>query len=465
MFRWFTSTFTGCVLIICAAASLEGQEAKSKIPATGLADPDLASFDEMMLKFVDENLVPGAALAVAKDGKLVYVRGFGYADTLAGLPVEPAMRFRIASISKPITAALILRLVELGLLKLEDNPFEILKIALPAGADPQLKKVTINQLLHHTAGWDRDKSFDPMFRPIVIAEDQNTKPPAGPMDIIHYMTKKKLDFEPGQRYAYSNFGFCILGRVIEKVTGQTYGAAVQKHVFQPLGVKHTELGHTLTTATNEVKYYDEKKRTGKAVMGPNLGKQVPLPYGAWYLEAMDSHGGWISSAPDLVRFASAFDQPEKCKIMTAASIKTMFARPAGLAGHDKEGKAKDVYYGCGWQVRTLGRDDRINTWHTGSLDGTSTILVRRSDGLCWAVLFNTRGNTKGQILSGLIDPLVHRAADKVKHWPERNLFEKEKGADRATRNSSYAPLDRVIYGPTRTQPAFHLPQQFRGTPV
>jgi N-acyl-D-amino-acid deacylase len=339
-----------------------------------------------------------------------------------GLPVEPGMRFRIASISKPITAALILRLVELGLLKLDDNPFVVLGITLSADSDARLKKITIRHLLHHTAGWDRAVSFDPMFRPILIANDQKVQPPAKPMDVIHYMTKQKLDFDPGARYAYSNFGYCILGRVAEKLTGQAYGAAVQKHVFDPIGIKHTQLGHTLTTAKDEVKYYDEKQRTGKAVLGPNLGKPVPMPYGAWYLEAMDSHGGWISSAPDLVRFASAFDKPNESKLLKAASIRTMFARPDGLAGHDKEGKAKDVFYGCGWQVRTLGRDDRMNTWHSGSLDGTSTILVRRAEGLCWAVLFNSRSSPNGKVLSGAIDPLVHQAADKVKRWPKRDLF-------------------------------------------
>jgi CubicO group peptidase (beta-lactamase class C family) len=390
-----------------------------KIPVTGLADKDLASFDDMMLKFMHDNEVPGASLAAAKDGKLVYARGFGHADRQLGLPVQPGMRFRIASISKPITAAAILRLIELGLLKLDDHVFTLLKIALPANADLRLKKITIKHLLQHTAGFDPERAFDPMFRPLVIAKDQNVKPPAKPMDIIHYMAKQKLDFDPGERYAYSNFGYCLLGRVIERITGQSYEAAVQKHVFDSIGVKHTQLGHTLTAAKDEVHYFDQKNRTASAIMGPNFGKPVPLPYGAWNLEAMDAHGGWISTAPDLVRFAAAFDHPEQCKILKAASIKTMFARPAGLAGHTKEGKPLDVYYGCGWQVRTLGRDDRINTWHNGALDGTETILARRSDGLCWAVLFNTRRG-----LIGRIDPLVHQAADKVKRWPNRNLFDK-----------------------------------------
>jgi N-acyl-D-amino-acid deacylase len=411
-----------CLSGLGAATTASIQE--KNIPVTGTDDPALASFDELMLKFMREQQVPGAALAVAKDNRLVYARGFGQANTELGLPVQPGSRFRIASISKPITAAMILRLIELGLLRMDDHVFTVLKIAVPADADPRVKTITIGQLLHHTAGYDRDKSFDPMFRPVVIAQDQMAKPPAKPMDIIHYMMKHKLDFDPGERYAYSNFGYCLLGRVIEKVTGETYGAAVHQHILNPLGMKNTQLGHTLTTANGEVHYYDEKNRTRNAIMGPDFGKPVPLPYGAWYLEAMDSHGGWISTASDLVRFGAAFNDPQKCKILKPPSIKTMFARPDGLAGHDKAGKDKDVYYGCGWQVRVVDREGRINTWHTGSLDGTGTILVRRHDGLTWAVLFNSRNNAKGVSLTNLIDPLVHQAADKVKTWPKGDLFGK-----------------------------------------
>ncbi|MBI1831355.1 MAG: beta-lactamase family protein [Planctomycetes bacterium] len=391
----------------------QGLAQDKKIPVSGVANPDLAPFDEMMLVFLRDNQVPGASLAVAKDGRLVYARGFGYADEERTLGVQPTMRFRIASISKPITGAMILRLVELGLVKLDDHAFEYLQIALPAGADARLKKITLRHLLHHSAGFDRGKSFDPMFRPIVIAKDQNTQPPAKPIDIIRYMTKQKLDFDPGTRYAYSNFGYCVLGRVIENATGQSYEAAAQKHLFDPIGVKRTQLGRTLFAAKDEVHYFDAKDRKGLAVMGPSAGKLVPLPYGAWHLEAMDSHGGWISTAPDLVRFGSAFDDPQKCKILKPASIKTMFAPPSGVKGL---GKDPNVSYGCGWNVRRVG-DDKLNTWHMGALDGTATLLVRRHDGLTWAVLFNARRNAKGEYLGNLIDPLVHQAADRVKNWP------------------------------------------------
>ena len=138
-----------------------------------------------------------------------------------------------------------------------------------------------------------------------------------------------------------------------------------------------------------------------------------LPYGVWSLEAMDSHGGWVSTAADLVRFASAV---ERGQLLGPKSMATMFARPAGEAGFNKKGKEKPTYYGCGWSVRPTGKGT-MNAWHNGLLDGTSTLLVNRGgDKLTWAVLFNGTA-PKGAKAADLIDPLVHVAADAVKDWP------------------------------------------------
>ena len=150
---------------------------------------------------------------------------------------------------------------------------------------------------------------------------------------------------------------------------------------------------------------------------------MPLPYGAWYLEAMDAHGGWISigarSGPLRVGVRSA----GKCKILKAASIKTMFARPDGLAGHDQGRQAERRILRLRLAGAPVGDGSKMNTWHNGALDGTATLLVRRPDGLCWAVLFNARKTAANTELSGAIDPLVHQAANKVKRWPKRDLFE------------------------------------------
>ena len=138
---------------------------------------------------------------------------------------------------------------------------------------------------------------------------------------------------------------------------------------------------------------------------------------------MDSHGGWLASAIDLVRFATAFDMPARHTILQPASLAAMFARPAGSVSLEADGQPKPTHYGFGWNVRPIGKDGRANVWHTGSLDGTSTILVRRHDGLSWAVLFNSRNGANGKVLSATIDPLVHQAADRVKTWPTNDLFD------------------------------------------
>ncbi len=372
-------------------------------------------------KVVREHHVPGAALAVARNGKIVYTRGFGYADRDKKELVEPNSLFRIASISKPFTAVAVLQLVQAGKLHLNDKVFHVLDLKVPIPDDPNVKfderwkEVTILDLLQHRGGWDRDKSFDPMFRSPAICEEMKVKPPADQEAIIRYMLRRPLDFNPGERYAYSNFGYCLLGRVVEKVSKKRYETYVKERVLAPLGVERMRQGRTLADerAKGEVMYYDGE---GTAIMGPNIAKPTPEPYGCWCLESMDSHGGWLASAEDLVRFGAAFNRPTQCKILDAKSIQTMFARPSGAAGEDKNGKPADSWYGCGWSVRPVG-NGKENTWHGGSLDGTSTLLVRRSDGLTWAAIFNSREAVNDQEPAGEIDGLLHEAADAVKRWP------------------------------------------------
>src|SRR6185437_14730175 len=284
------------------------------------------SFDREIQKFMAARKVPGGALAVVKDNRLVYTRGYGWADRENKISVKPTSLFRIASISKPFTAVAVLKLIEEGKLGLDARVWDVLGLEswIPDGkkADERWKGIATRHLLPHTGGWDRDKSFDPMFRPREIAKSLGVSSPPGPRDVIRYMLGQPLDFDPGARYAYSNFGYCILGRVIEKITGLAYGEFVQKNVLSPIGIIRMRLGASLEDkrADGEVRYYTPGDEMAESVFGDHSEK-VRWPYGGFCLEAMDAHGGWIASAVDLARFAAALHDSEHSLLLKPETIR------------------------------------------------------------------------------------------------------------------------------------------------
>ncbi|MDY3562521.1 beta-lactamase family protein [Gemmata sp. JC673] len=413
------------------AVGLQAFAEPPPVPTTGAENANLEPFDQLFQSFLARHKLAGAAVAVARGGKLVYARGFGFADAEQKTPVAPDARFRIASVSKPITAVAVLMLAEQGKLKLDDAVLKYIKLK-PAPAsgvelDERWQKVTVRQCLRHTGGWDRDREggFDPISVPGRIRRALQLDGPPTPDDIVRYMMGQPLDFDPGARFAYSNLGYLVLGRVLEAVTGQRYEPWVKKHVFGPLGATAPALARGLpeNRSKAEVSYHDAKGRKAACLYPPRVGRQVPLPDGAMNVEAFEAHGGWVASAVDLVRFAAAFDGGRASPLLSDASVRDMWARPDGAAGFGSDKKPREVYYGCGWNVRPVG-DGKLNAWHDGWIPGTNTLLVRRWDGLSWAVLFNTDSTPGGDAPSGLIDAPVHRAAGKVQKWPNGDLFEK-----------------------------------------
>ncbi len=417
--RWSTTLLP---VLFFAGVGL-AQSAPSKIPVTGEPQPRLAKLDALMSSFMARNAIPGGVLAVSYKGRWVYDRGFGFADVAKKRGTKPSALFRIASVSKPFTAVAVLQLVERGKLELDDKVFDLLNPE-PVGdveVDPRFRKVTILHLLQHRGGWNRDTEFDPMFRSHVIAAEVGRKGPAESSDVIRYMAGRPLQFEPGEYYCYSNFGYCLLGRVIEKVTGKKYAAFVRQSVLQPLGIRRMYIGATRAEKRreDEVLYYGREWRKARSVFAPEKGLTVPWEYGGFYLEAMDSHGAWLASARDLLRLAKDFDDPKKSKLLKPETIAMMFARPPGFAGTDEKGAPRPVFYACGWMVtpKTQG--------HGGSLPGTTSKLVRRNDGIHWAVLFNSRLDAKGKrIHPDHFQAELRPVLDAIKSWPDTNLFER-----------------------------------------
>jgi len=330
-------------------------------------ESESAAIAEIARKLMEKHNAPGLSVAVARHGEMVYQQGFGFADKAAGERVTTESRFRIASISKPITSVAIFTLIEQGKLRLDDLIFGkqgILKFDYGETYPERVTKITLHHLLTHTCGgWENDGS-DPMFH----------QPQWNQRELITWTLREQpLKNEPGTHWAYSNFGFCLLGRVIEKVTGRGYEEFVQKEVLAKCGVTDMRIGgNTLAQrAPGEVVYYGQKG-TGTNPYNMNIAR-------------MDSHGGWIGTPSDLVRFAMHVDGFRTTpNILSASSIKTMTA-----------GTSANPHYACGWNVNSVP-----NWWHGGSLPGTQSIMVRTASGLCWAAFTNT--HAEGLNLDGMM---------------------------------------------------------------
>jgi CubicO group peptidase (beta-lactamase class C family) len=194
-----------------------------------------------------------------------------------------------------------------------------------------------------------------------------------------------LAHPPGERYAYSNFGFCILGRVIEKLTGAPYEQHVCDAILKRCGVTDMRIaGNTLgERAPHEVIYY-------------GAGRENPYDMN---VRRMDSHGGWLATARDLAMFASHMDgHSESRNILEPGSIREMTTASSANAGYAK-----------GWAVNRVP-----NWWHSGSLPGTTSIMVRTASGFCWAALANTREASVDT--GGAMDRMMWDLVRQVKSW-------------------------------------------------
>jgi len=264
---------------------------EARAEPSGSALPGLEVYDELMAALLKKWDVPGAGLAVAHKDKLILVRGYGFANKERSVAVGPASLFRVASLSKTITAVAVLQLVQGGRLELDDKVLPILGDAGPRPdriTDSRVRDITVRHLLQHSGGFDRDRSGDVAFLPRAADAAQRQGGPLPPdcPTILRDTLERTLDFAPGERFAYSNIGYCILGRVVERVTGSPYEAHVREHVLAPAGVTRMQVGRTLQPAEGEVTYYDYRGAKEVKAM-PGLGLRVaPQPYGAFALETM-----------------------------------------------------------------------------------------------------------------------------------------------------------------------------------
>jgi CubicO group peptidase (beta-lactamase class C family) len=357
-----------------------------------LSDDDETFIRQTVTTFMTTHGLPGGSVAITHKGRLVYARGFGVTDPATNVPVSPMHVFRTASLAKPITAVTVFRLIEAGLLQLGDRVFGTgARLGTRFGTTPygpNIDQITLQHLLEHTSGWAGSR--DPMFGHLNLSQ-------AGLID--HMLDNEPLTNAPGAISDYLNFGYLVLGRVIEEVTGTTYEDAVRQRVLQPCGVADMHIaGDTLADRrANEVVY---------------VGQAGANPYG-FRVSRMDAHGGWIASATDLLRFLVRVDGfATKPDILSSASLTTMWTpTTAPLPGGGATGYAK------GWVTNTAG-----NRWHNGDLPGTATNLIRSASGYGWAALFNSRNEAQLDLMRTDLDGLLWTIVGRITDWPAFDLF-------------------------------------------
>lgn len=408
-------------LFLAACGLSHGAEA-AQPPITGDALPGFEAADAAMRILMEKHGSPGGQLAVTYHGRLVLSRGYGIADRETAAPVRPDSLSRIASLSKLLTAVAVLTLVEDGKLDLDARAFALLPDLTPATKkkpDPRLADITVRQLLQHTGGWDRAVSGDPMFKPALIASATGTTAPPNVETIVRYMLTEPLDTAPGTHYAYSNFGYAVLGRIVEKISGRPYADYVRTRIFAPLGITRAFLGRTAWDRRDPAELHYSEVPGAKTVRSvfPDISSLVPSPYGGFYLEAMDAHGQWVMRAVDYVRLLAALDGSRSPALLSPSSIALLTDRPAPPVS---VGAA--AYYGFGTQVRPIrGRSGTgANWWHGGSLPGTITYSVRLADGWSWVAFFNTR--PAGGDFSGDIDRSINAALHTITPPASGDLF-------------------------------------------
>jgi CubicO group peptidase (beta-lactamase class C family) len=361
--------------------------------------------------FLNQWKLAGMTMSIVKNGKLVYAHGFGYSDMDAKQPVEPGQLFRIASVSKLITAVAIMKLVEHKSLSLDSKVFgpnAIIKDPIfDHVKDPRLYKITVRHLLAHAGGWSLHYG-DMAFNSLLVLELNGEKGTgAATMDSYYrFVASRKLHFDPGSRSSYSNMGYMFLRAVIENVSGQPYEKYVRNEVLKPMGITDMHIGKSFLADRrfNEVKYY----QLDDDQMIPcfdGSGRMVPKPYGGNPIELLGPAGGWIASSMELARLMTMVDG--------LSSVPDML--PRNLIDQMVEHK---FFRGpLGWKVVRDNGD-----WiRTGSMAGTSALVKRQSNGFCWVVIINS-STWNGPRLPAYINAMMGRIEKRIKNWPNHNFF-------------------------------------------
>ncbi|MDR2999838.1 MAG: beta-lactamase family protein [Fibromonadaceae bacterium] len=307
----------------------------------------IESINEILLNFYEKHQIKGGvSMTISYNERLVYAGSVGYADYDQNIKLTPEHRMRIASVSKPITSIAIMKLLEEEIISLDDLVFGKNGILNNEYGMPTYNgnhvDITIKQLLEHSSGgWGN-----------VAAGRFN--------NITKVLEDFHLEYLPNTHHEYSNFGYHVLGRVIERKSGMTYEDYVKENILELSGVNGMRIGAN-HSEPDEVVYISDDGRN---------------PYTSVIPGNMDASGGWIATPVELLKLLVRVDGFSNVQdILNSETINTMTTR-----------SITNERYALGWRLNQAGN----NWYHTGTMAGTSSMIARSSNRFNWVILINYR---------------------------------------------------------------------------
>jgi len=372
----------------------------------------LTKMERDIRTFMQRWQIRGMELCVMRHDSLLYAKGFGFADQMTQEPMRPGTIMRVASVSKLITAAGIMKLVEDGKLRLSDKvfgPHGILNDTLFTNhiTDKGYYNITVENLLRHEGGLTIRRG-DPMFRTRDWMNIYHlTKVPDQEV-LTSIAVRKRLGYAPGKSHEYSNFGYLLLSMIIERKTGQPYEKWMQQNILEPAGCVDCHLAHNSyeEKLPGESRYHmqDNDPPVPKYDNSPD---SVVRCYGGNDIRLLKGAGAWVLSGPELARFVASIDgRPGVPDILSKKSV------------HEMTEDSEDHKFGLGWN----SVDPKKGWMRTGSLSGTSAYVMYFPDGDCWILLSNThawKGPRFSRITHNFIKQCRERYGSKL---PAQDLF-------------------------------------------
>ena len=301
---------------------------------------DVARLESFVLSKMSSTRIPGLSLAIVKDGRVVYSRGFGFRDVERGLAATPRTVYGIGSVTKSFTAIAVLKLVEEGRLSLDDEVSKYVPLKLEARGKP----VRVHHLLTHSSGIPALAYAEAFIRG-QLGLDGPWLPVATAEDVISFMSDYAdwVHAEPGTRFFYLNEGYVLLGYIVSKVSGMRYEDFVRRYILKPLGMSRTYFEEAEVSADPDVATPYVVDKEGRYV-------RSRFPYG------ITADGGLLSNCEDMARYVSMLigrGELDGVRVLGREYVEMMERKyvdvPSGMFGDEGYG------YGLTVTERFLGR--------------------------------------------------------------------------------------------------------------